>query len=106
MTGFDHHPLISGFSVDGGDIPMSSFHATFPSFSIQFYILFFLYNLPGKNTRKEFKYRNQSRQNLAHSALSLFKFALKMLSRFASQLDLSENGSCLPRTAVMALFTF
>ena len=43
---------------------------------------------------------------LAHSALSIFKIALKMLSKIAFQLAHSANISCLPGRAVMAVVTF
>ena len=39
----------------------------------------------------------------AQNALSFFKVALKMLGKIASQLLNSENESCPPRTAVMAV---
>ena len=43
---------------------------------------------------------------LAHSALSIFKIALKMLCKIASQKVHSENESCFSRTAVMTVFSF
>ena len=43
---------------------------------------------------------------LAPSALSIFKIALKMLSKIASQLVHPDNESCLPGTAVMVVFAF
>ena len=43
---------------------------------------------------------------LAHSVLSIFKIALKMVGKIASKLAHSENESCLLRTAAMAVLTF
>ena len=43
---------------------------------------------------------------LAHSALSFFKLALKMVGKISPQLAHTENESCLPQKAVMAVFTF
>ena len=49
-------------------------------------------------------YRIRSIQRTVH--LVLFKIALKMLGKIASQLAHSENESCIPRTDVLAVFTF
>ena len=43
---------------------------------------------------------------LAHSPLSVFKVALKMLNKITIQLAHSKNERCLPLTAVMTLFPF
>ena len=42
----------------------------------------------------------------AVSVLSFYKIALERLGKIASNLAHSENGSFLPRTAAMAVFTF